>query len=55
MPIEITASTPMAAATIKAHIQTLANNLDSESLAILAEKSKKPGIGEKLKSFKNMI
>lgn len=35
--------------------QIIVNNLDVESLEILAEKSKKAGISEKLKKFKAFI
>lgn len=33
----------------------LDKNLDTEALLILAEKSKKPGISEKLKKFQSFI
>ena len=39
----------------KQYLADLDKNLDTESLCILAEKSRKPGIGKKLKQFKNLI
>jgi hypothetical protein len=38
----------------KQHLEAI-KNLSIETLAILAEKSKKPGIEQKLKQFKNFI
>lgn len=37
------------------HLDELKKNLSVESLKILAEKSRKPGIEQKLRQFKNFI
>ena len=37
------------------YLQVLADNLSTEALGILAQKSKKPGIEGKLKQFQNLI
>lgn len=36
-------------------VEKIANNLDLEALVILADKSSKPNISDKLKKFKNLI
>lgn len=36
-------------------VEKIANNLDLEALTILADKSSKPNISDKLKKFKNLI
>lgn len=36
-------------------VQKIANNMTLEAIRILAEKSTKPGMSEKLIKFKNMI
>lgn len=53
--INVNANSILEASTIGVYLQTLAKNLSTEALAILAEKSSKPGIESKLKSFKNLI
>lgn len=53
--IEIKAKSKLEATIIKKHLSDMANNLTVESLAILAEKSQKKGMDEKIKQFKNLI
>jgi hypothetical protein len=36
-------------------LEIIGNNLDLEAIEILASKSRKPGISDKLKRFKTMI
>jgi len=37
------------------YVEQIANNLDMEALKILATKSKKPGMSDKVKKFKNLM
>ena len=46
---------PQVAEKKAALVQIIANNLDLEALEILARKSKKAGISQKLKKFEAMI
>lgn len=39
----------------KAALESIANNLTTANLQVLAEKSRKPGINEKIQQFKFLI
>ena len=53
--IQINAKSELEAITIATHLETMAKNLSLEALSILADKSRKPNIEVRLKSFKDMI
>ncbi len=53
--IEVSALTPSGAKKIGDLLETIGSNIDKSALEILAEKSKKPGMSDKVRKFKNLI
>ena len=53
--IKVKAITPAGANEIAKCLQELASNIDKSALQILAEKSKKPGMSDKVRKFKKLM
>lgn len=53
--IKIPANNPTEAIVIAQSLKTIAENFTYENIQLLAQKSSKPGINERLQSYKNLI
>ena len=53
--INVSALTPSGAKSIGKLLETIGNNLDKSALEVLADKSKKTGMSDKVRKFKNLI
>jgi hypothetical protein len=53
--INVNAITPLGAEKIGKLLEVIGTNIDKSALEILANKSKKPGISDKVRQFKNLI